>query len=351
MELVTYWANCTALGDVVCTIPIIKALLKEQRLFKAIVPPKFYELFILCDIPEHFVIPLTAEEIPKFDLKESTLVRANSPGRAAYRMHLLDLFSVFPVNAILKPEEKWVQVNAERLPAYNHPELLPGPYVVVGTGYAVQSRKMPTKIFCEIVKYCKAKDYWVVLLGSQRQNSKNPIIFDGFPTDGCIDLIDKTTLSESLSIIRDAACVVGMDSGLIHLASLTDVPIVCGFTYVDPYYRAPFRQGSQSHKFYPVEPRGACKYCSNGLAMFGVEFDHTCPLGKNYECVRTLEAADFLFPLVNILADHFSQEGSYDENSGAGSISGIDGSKRVGASGPDQQGKKSKRPSTAKRKK
>lgn len=290
MKKISYWVNCTAVGDVCCAIPVIRMLIKENRLHKVLMNPKWVELFLLCDIPEEFIYPITVDRIKTYNAGDTEFLMANNPGKAAYRIHLIDLFSAFSVNAILKPEEKWVLANPDKLPNYE----LEKPFIVIGIGYAVPSRKMPLKCYLDIVKYCKKKGFNIVLLGAQRDKGKKPIIFDGYPTDDCIDLIGKTSFTESISIMNKAACVVGVDSGLIHLAALTEVPIVCGYTYVDPFYRAPFRYGDQTWKFYAVEPKSGCRYCSNGLAMFNVEFDTACPHGKAYECTNSLEGKDFI---------------------------------------------------------
>lgn len=297
MALVTYYANLTAVGDVVCCLPTVKALISEKKLYKVLVPKKFVDLFAVCGVDKDFIVEATNEEAIAFDANGSEKVCANIPGHAAYRIHLVDLFSVFPINAILKPHEKCVAAVPELLPMKAIESLYPfsDPYVVIGVGYAHKSRRLPVKAYKEIVEFCKKKGYNVVLLGASRlPTSKQPINFDEHPKDDCIDLIDKTTIPESIAIMGRAKCVIGVDSGLIYLASVTDVPIVCGYSFVDPHYRAPYRHGEKGWKFFPVEPRGECKYCSNDLAMFGVEFDSACPKGNGFECSATLNGKDFI---------------------------------------------------------
>jgi len=146
-----------------------------------------------------------------------------------------------------------------------------------------------------LVAYGKKTGIGIVLLGGHRRpESKKPIHFQDYPKEGCIDLIGQTSIKDSVSIMNEAACVVGVDSGLIYLASLTDTPIVCGYTFVDPHYRMPYRHGVMGWRFFSVEPRSSCKYCSNGLAMFGVAFDNNCPYGKDYECATSLNGKDFV---------------------------------------------------------
>lgn len=297
MSIVSYWVNCSAVGDTVCCVPVVKALIAEGKLYKVFGSARTCEILRICGIAENLIVQATPEEVTAFDLNGSELVGANCPGHAAYRIHLVDLFSAFPINAILKPEEKCVAADPELLPDISHLPLASGRYVVIGVGFAQLSRKLPLKAYTAVVNYCKDHQLDVVLLGGQRKNSQNPICFEGYPDEDCTNLIDKITIAESVAVMADAACVVGIDSGLIHLASLTETPIVCGFTCVDPYYRAPYRHGIKGWGFYPVEPRSDCKYCTNRLAMFGVAFDVKCPFGKGYECATSLHADDYVAKL------------------------------------------------------
>lgn len=293
MALVTYYCNTSAIGDTCCVVPTIRALIADDRLYKVLASTRNCEILRLCGIDERFILDIKPEELAMYDPKGSEIVVANVKGRGAFRIHLVDLFSVFPINAILKPEEKCAQALPEFLPSLPK-EVAGRKYIVIGTGYANISRKMPYKVFMEVKDFCKKSGFELVLLGGQRTNSKSPISFEGYPDDGCINLIDKTDIPESVAIMGAAAAVVAVDSGLIYLAALTDVPIVGGYTFVEPYYRLPYRHGVKGWNFHVVEPRGKCKYCSSRLAMFGVEFDTKCPLGKGYECATTLDSKDFL---------------------------------------------------------
>jgi len=171
MALVTYYVNLTAVGDAVCAIPTVKALISEKKLYKVLVPKKFVDLFAVCGVDKDFIVEVTLEEAVAFDANGSEKVCANIPGHAAYRIHLVDLFSVFPINAILKPHEKCVRAVPELLPNLEDKDWWPqglGDYVVIGVGYAHKSRRLPVKAYKEIVEFCVKKGYNVVLLGASR---------------------------------------------------------------------------------------------------------------------------------------------------------------------------------------
>ena len=108
-----------------------------------------------------------------------------------------------------------------------------------------------------------------------------------------IDMIDQTTFPEALAILQDAKCVIGLDNGLIHLAGLTDAPIVVGYTTVDPYYRLPYRHGVKGWNCQVVEPTSACRYCQTSiLASYGIPFNRCNIITK--ECMYSLKADNWI---------------------------------------------------------
>jgi ADP-heptose:LPS heptosyltransferase len=80
-----------------------------------------------------------------------------------------------------------------------------------------------------------------------------------------IDLTNKTTLDQSWHIMNRAQIVVTMDSGILHLAGTTDTYIIQLGSSIDPYYRAPYRKGSQQYKYKYV--LGSCRiHCASDLS-------------------------------------------------------------------------------------
>ena len=82
-----------------------------------------------------------------------------------------------------------------------------------------------------------------------------------------MDLTNKTSLSEAWNVINKAACVVTMDSGILHLAGTTDTWIVQLGSSIDPAFRAPYRKGNQSYKYEYVG--GSCKlFCASNMKYY-----------------------------------------------------------------------------------
>lgn len=77
-----------------------------------------------------------------------------------------------------------------------------------------------------------------------------------------IDLSNQTNLAQAWHVINGAVCVVTMDSGILHLAGTTDTHILQLGSSINPFFRAPYRKGSQSYKYHYV--KGSCDlFCAS----------------------------------------------------------------------------------------
>jgi ADP-heptose:LPS heptosyltransferase len=166
---------------------------------------------------------------------------------------------------------------------------------------------MTPESFEAIKAYIRSQGMDVVLLGRRDHEltigatgEKVKPVFDGLDTDDCIDMIDKTTITESLAILAEAHCFIGVDGGLMHLAGLTDIPIVAGFTTVDPWYREIHRHGIRAWNFLSVTPDSECRYCqTDHFCVTGVLFDKC--LTKTFECQNSLTADKWIRQIERIL--------------------------------------------------
>lgn len=136
---------------------------------------------------------------------------------------------------------------------------LPKKYAVICCGHTAKIREFLPQYINEIVQYLKSKDFTVVFLGKKEtSDGLNHIIKGTFKEEinfkEGIDLIDKTSLLEAAKIMEESKLVIGLDSGLTHVAACTDVPIVCGYTSVNPLHRAPYRHNEFAWNFFPVVP-------------------------------------------------------------------------------------------------
>jgi ADP-heptose:LPS heptosyltransferase len=87
-----------------------------------------------------------------------------------------------------------------------------------------------------------------------------------------MNLMNKTTISDCYHIIKNAAAVVTMDSGILHLAGCTDTLIVHLGSSIDPIFRAPYRNKSNVENYIYVKGSCGLKCASNmkyGVKQWG----------------------------------------------------------------------------------
>ncbi len=87
-----------------------------------------------------------------------------------------------------------------------------------------------------------------------------------------VDLTNQTSLRDCLYIFQNCKMLIGMEGGLAHLASLTDIPMIIGYTLVNPKQRMPWRHSKLGWKIKPLfveegdstvncKFNSGCKFC------------------------------------------------------------------------------------------
>jgi len=149
---------------------------------------------------------------------------------------------------------------AKLMPAYK-PEgsektkdiVLPEKYAILCAGYTSENRKPTGKWLVEMCTYLESMGIATVFLGSSKpMNIQGNYTADFLVEEmeycvknlSAINLVGKTDLVDAVTIISGSQMVVGLDNGLLHLASLTDVPIIFGYTIQDIEMREPRRRGN-----------------------------------------------------------------------------------------------------------
>lgn len=169
-----------------------------------------------------------------------------------YGFHMLSDRHIYDLN-----QKNYLQVDPTRIKLDKFD--LPKYYAVVQGTAAEPVKTMPVDTLNAISECVIANGLTPVYLGKEENHTgfndmkaKASIIPADFSKG--LNLINKTSILEGCGILAGAKCFVGMDGGLTHMAGCTDVPIISGYTLADPVHLAPIRKGSQTYKFYPVEP-------------------------------------------------------------------------------------------------
>ncbi len=103
--------------------------------------------------------------------------------------------------------------------------------------------------FNDLIERCKKLEQKIVLVG------KNPYHMEKKDT---VDLINKTSLNELLTLIKNAKLVVSLDSGIFHFSYSLKTPVIGIFGPVDPGDRLPFDKNLKADYLYTNEECSPC---------------------------------------------------------------------------------------------
>jgi ADP-heptose:LPS heptosyltransferase len=113
-------------------------------------------------------------------------------------------------------------------------------YIVITPCFTHNSRKMRSRYILELSEYISRLGYKPVLLGKLdfTIDAYKSYIDEGrLLSNNSVNLINMTSLLESIHIMSRAKIVMGIDNGLLHFAGCTNTPIIFGHTITIPRHR------------------------------------------------------------------------------------------------------------------
>jgi ADP-heptose:LPS heptosyltransferase len=126
---------------------------------------------------------------------------------------------------------------SEKIPAH--------PFIIFHPFSRGRGKSLPPEA---VVAFCRAVDQPVVLVG--RSESTLPDL-----PPNVTNLLNKTSLTELLWLLRHAAFVVSVDSGPMHLAAAVTDKLLAIHTWSDPCLVGPYRPGAhvwKARNFFPA---------------------------------------------------------------------------------------------------
>lgn len=180
-------------------------------------------------------------------------------------------------------------------------------YAVICTGFTAPTRELLPETINAIKQHVINRGLIPVFLGASRPDTG--AIPGRFSSDinfiGSQNLIDKTPdLIETAAILGRARVVIGLDNGLLHLAAMTrdTLPIVAGYTSVDPEFRVPIRGGQLGYNVYTVIPDETleCRGCQSKMS-FIYKHDFRYCYYDDYACLSQLSVPKWIKQINNAL--------------------------------------------------
>jgi len=296
--------NSLAMGDVIATAPVIKYLLDNfyttPESYYLVVKKAFWDFFPF--VPEDKLLDFDATDKSLWGIHTNTplaLLNRQKSGMfvrpTPKKMHLSHYASLALADSIIPLEQlKYVQLRDADTSKFGYDF---SKWVIIISSYRDENRSWSSDEMLKFATGLKDRGLTPVFIGKTDTDfsslTRTHKTFSSLPQDISeygIDLRNSTTISELASIMSKSFAVCGIDSGPLHLAGTTNVPIIAGYTTVLGEYRIPLRDKTACTIMIPanVECYGCESRWNSSLHNF-----ENCYYGHR-NCITTFKALDFL---------------------------------------------------------
>ncbi len=175
-------------------------------------------------------------------------------------MHTTDYWSTH-LGFTLLPEDK----TLEFYPSEEDQKLVEGDYVVINPSKTWDCRTWDINKWNDLSERIINLGLKVVIVGKNiTYGEDDHKTFLNVETKGVIDLTDQLNLSQLWYVINNSKMVITMAAGILPFAGTTDANIIELGSATHPYYRTPYRYGSQDYKHKFIS--GSCKiHCQSDM--------------------------------------------------------------------------------------
>ena len=105
-----------------------------------------------------------------------------------------------------------------------------GPFIVIHPGASVDYKLWPAAHFARLVEKFQQSGRKVVWIGAGSLDAEMiGRVMDGVPASGVVDLCNKLSVAELVSLFGHASLFIGSDSGPMHLAASTGMQVIALF--------------------------------------------------------------------------------------------------------------------------
>lgn len=311
-DTINYILNISSIGDSICTIPALRYLTSnfesDFKIWMGKEKIPLYEQFI----PKKYIY-FSENHFTEVDRSKMTKTASLSAPINNANGNLVEFFNWSILNKNI-PQELWYYPKWEDpgIDLSKHGDIDWEKAIILPVNFIWLSRAILSTEWNKLVDYIVEKGYLPVFVGKEAKHEharlgnyqivKTPKNID---FSKGVDLRDKTNLKELLAILSKAKAVVGADSGILHLAALTNVEVIGAYTAVDPEIRIPWRLNEEGTaergwRFQTVVPEVPCRFCASHMI---VEQGHDfigC-LYDDFQCMKEITAEKLIEKLENVL--------------------------------------------------
>lgn len=235
-----------ALGDVIMTTPVIRRLRRENPNEGIIVQTQYANVFTG---NQHVNLASSSLSVGA-SMTIDRMINLDLAYERRPKDHIVEAYMLEAFGDRGKPEDRQQELTF----LTNSPLGGRGskPYVAVhATKAGWSNRTLPRSTWVKVVDGIQDAGFRPVLIGSPRDD------IPGNHVARCM----VTNIKMVAELIDGAACFVGSDSGLLHVAGATRAPIVGVFTCAQPHLRLPWRDGVLGKDCTSIVPDLACVGC------------------------------------------------------------------------------------------
>ena len=283
--------ECNGLGDLICATPTIKKL-HDSYQRKITIISKMPELFKnnpyveksykassidMTYIQSNYIVHNSFYLVGKKDERGIEMKHNMMDIRQFHAIHLGFMLGQDELECYYKPIEPKKNFVHEK-------------YAVIHPVNSWPNRTWSQDNWMNLCEELIKLGYTVVAVGKDSSetgffNVQKPVHEMG---NNIINLMNQTSISETWHLINDAAVVITMDSGILHLAGTTGTPILELGSPINPEFRRPYRKTSKH-----IYVRGGCGlHCSSNM-KYALEYwptiDYVQPLIGCLEKKETFE--------------------------------------------------------------
>jgi len=176
------------------------------------------------------------------------------------KMYLTDYWSTH-LGFILSPEEKTIEYFPQKL----NIDLPNKKYIVINPSKTWDCRTWSKQNWEELTNKIIELGIDVVVVGKNivynEDDKKTSLQVEN---SNVISLVDKLNLSQLWHLLENSSMVITMNAGLLPFAGTTDCKILQLGGAINPYYRTPYRKGSQDYKHKFIS--GSCDlFCQSDM--------------------------------------------------------------------------------------
>lgn len=275
------------LGDIVNATPVFKYVSRchnQKLLLETNLPHLFKNNPYIEKIYDTNIGEVIPDDVLIYDCNSHSV---NGVQKQIRKMSSFDYIST-NLGFTLPPEERTLEFYPDPLDF----ELPEGKYVVLNPSITWPSRTWDLEKWEKLAEMILSLGIKVVMDGKDVAYGDDKKSFQNINNPNIINTGNKLNLSQLWHLLENSFAVVTLDTGMLHFAGTTDTNIIEVGSAIDPYYKTPWRHGTQDykHKFVGGSCKLFCqsdmKYNTNGSCKITDGFPvHGCYENKpTFEC-------------------------------------------------------------------